>query len=124
MNHASANTPACLAIGDVHANRAASVVKRFLATTGDPESSYFLESLIPSDGTAEMPKDKSPLEKKEIATIRSWIESGANWPADLLLKPPVLWSTDTDNTRPARVLGNCARSQKCPIPTVDRCSAG
>ncbi|MGZ0167645.1 MAG: PSD1 and planctomycete cytochrome C domain-containing protein [Planctomycetales bacterium] len=59
---------------------------------GDPESSYLLDLLIPTDGTAEMPKGEAPLAAEEIATIRRWISEGAVWPEDVVLKPPVLWS--------------------------------
>ncbi|WP_298864781.1 PSD1 and planctomycete cytochrome C domain-containing protein [uncultured Gimesia sp.] len=58
----------------------------------DPESSYLMDLVTESDGAAEMPKDESPLNKNEIATIRQWITEGATWPKDLILKPPVLWS--------------------------------
>jgi len=47
---------------------------------GEPESSYFLDVVIRSDGTAEMPKDESPLEAAEVDTIRRWIAGGAVWP--------------------------------------------
>lgn len=59
---------------------------------GEPESSYLLDVVIPSDGAAEMPKDESPLEADEVDTIRRWIAGGAVWPDELVLKPPVLWS--------------------------------
>ncbi len=59
---------------------------------GDPESSYLLDLITESDGTAEMPKDNPPLTEKEVATIRQWIAEGAAWPKELQLKPPVLWS--------------------------------
>jgi hypothetical protein len=58
----------------------------------DAESSYLLDLLIPSDGTAEMPKGEAPLGAVEIETIRRWIASGAVWPKGVLLQPPVLWS--------------------------------
>lgn len=59
---------------------------------GDPESSYLLDLITESDGTAEMPKDNPPLTEKEVSTIRQWIAEGAAWPKELQLKPPVLWS--------------------------------
>ena len=59
---------------------------------GEPESSYLLELVIPSDGKAEMPKGESPLEEAEVAVIRRWIKAGAEWPTDVMLEPPTLWS--------------------------------
>jgi hypothetical protein len=59
---------------------------------GDADSSYLLDLLIPTDGSAEMPKGEAPLTAEEIATIRRWIAEGAVWPEDVVLKPPVLWS--------------------------------
>lgn len=59
---------------------------------GDPESSYLLDLLLPTDGVAEMPKGEAPLDADEIAVIRRWISEGAAWPEDAVLKPPVLWS--------------------------------
>jgi hypothetical protein len=60
--------------------------------TGNAESSYLLDLLIPTDGTAEMPKGEPPLSTEEIATIRRWIAEGAVWPEAVVLEPPVLWS--------------------------------
>jgi hypothetical protein len=59
---------------------------------GDAESSYLLDLLIPTDGSAEMPKGQPPLSTEEIATIRRWITEGAAWPEKVVLEPPVLWS--------------------------------
>ncbi|MCP4785649.1 MAG: DUF1549 domain-containing protein [Fuerstiella sp.] len=61
-------------------------------TPGDVESSYLLDLILPEDGTAEMPKDEAPLSASQITVIREWIESGAAWPDDVVLEPPVLWS--------------------------------
>ena len=59
---------------------------------GQPKASYLLEVVIPVDGTAEMPKDEPPLKAKEVEIIRKWIASGAQWPDNLVLRPPLLWS--------------------------------
>lgn len=59
---------------------------------GDTDSSYLLDLLTPTDGSAEMPKGEPPLEAKEIAAIRRWIAAGAVWPDDAVLNPPVIWS--------------------------------
>ncbi len=59
---------------------------------GDPDSSYLLDVVIPSDDDAEMPKGEPALAENEVALLRRWIEGGASWPADVVLETPVLWS--------------------------------
>ena len=44
---------------------------------GKPESSGLLAKITPTDGVAEMPKDKPPLSAEEISTIQRWILEGA-----------------------------------------------
>jgi len=75
---------------------------------GDPDSSYLLDLVIPADGAAEMPKGEPPLKPDEIETLRRWIAHGADWPADIVLEPPTLWS-----------LKPIARPQ---VPTVESAS--
>ncbi|GAB5405666.1 MAG: PSD1 and planctomycete cytochrome C domain-containing protein [Aureliella sp.] len=52
--------------------------------SGDAESSYLLE-LVDGD-SPEMPKDSEPLSRDEVAVIRRWIDSGAGWPKDVVLR--------------------------------------
>ncbi|MEQ9408918.1 MAG: PSD1 and planctomycete cytochrome C domain-containing protein [Fuerstiella sp.] len=59
---------------------------------GETDASYLLDLIVPEDGSAEMPPDGEPLSDVEIDTLRNWVRSGAAWPADVVLKPPVLWS--------------------------------
>ena len=59
---------------------------------GDPDSSYLLDLVVPSDGVAEMPKGEPPLKPGEIAILRRWIAAGADWPESVVLEPPTLWS--------------------------------
>jgi WD40 repeat protein len=44
---------------------------------GKPEKSNLLAQVTPTDGKAEMPKDKDPLSETEIKLIRQWITEGA-----------------------------------------------
>ncbi|MCS7469377.1 DUF1553 domain-containing protein [Stieleria sp. ICT_E10.1] len=54
---------------------------------GDPESSYLLELITPTDGQpAAMPKESNPLSDAEVALIRQWIVQGATWPSDVVVK--------------------------------------
>jgi hypothetical protein len=50
---------------------------------GKPEESVLLD-MIAGD-PPEMPQKDKPLSEKEVALIRSWIERGATWPAELTL---------------------------------------
>lgn len=63
-----------------------------VVTPGDSDASYLLHLIQPADGNAEMPKNAAPLKPEQITAIRNWIQSGAKWPEDLVLEPPVLWS--------------------------------
>lgn len=43
----------------------------------DPDDSYLLSQITPSDGVAEMPKNAKPLSNEDIEIIRRWIAAGA-----------------------------------------------
>ena len=45
---------------------------------GDPDASYLVDLITPTDGEAEMPKGKQPLSQSERDVIRAWIEEGAH----------------------------------------------
>lgn len=59
---------------------------------GDSAASYLLDLVTPSDGVAEMPKGEPPLKPAEIDTLRRWLDTGANWPDQVVLEPPTIWS--------------------------------
>jgi WD40 repeat protein/mono/diheme cytochrome c family protein len=44
---------------------------------GKPAESFMVEQITPTEGHAEMPKDKPPLAEAEISKIRQWIAEGA-----------------------------------------------
>ncbi len=44
---------------------------------GEPDDSYLIELVTPSDGQAEMPSGKPPLDTSSIDLIRRWIKQGA-----------------------------------------------
>src|SRR5262245_39271790 len=44
---------------------------------GKPDESHLLKEITPTDGKAEMPKEKPPLADVEIQLIRKWISEGA-----------------------------------------------
>ncbi len=67
---------------------------------GEPASSYLLDLITPSGGQAEMPKNSDPLTEDQLSAVRDWIERGANWPAQLVLQPPVVTSKDWWSLKP------------------------
>ncbi len=72
--------------GEVSFATAADLLEDGYLSAGDPESSYLLNLITPSDGNApEMPKEGEPLSAKQVAVIRGWIEQGAKWPDDVIL---------------------------------------
>ncbi|MFI4849803.1 MAG: PSD1 and planctomycete cytochrome C domain-containing protein [Gimesia chilikensis] len=59
---------------------------------GDPDASYLLDLITPSNGVAEMPREAPPLSEQEQSILRRWIKEGAVWPEKLELEAPLLWS--------------------------------
>jgi len=51
---------------------------------GKPDESVLLDMI--SGEKPEMPQKDQPLSKQEVAGIRAWIEQGAHWPSNLVLK--------------------------------------
>lgn len=58
----------------------------------DPDDSLLLGYISGDD--PEMPKDSEPLTAEQVATIRRWIQNGAEWPEDHTLHPIAV--TDTE----------------------------
>ena len=52
--------------------------------TGDPDASLLID-MVSGDSPA-MPAEGAALTEAEVATLRTWIEAGAAWPADLKLR--------------------------------------
>lgn len=53
---------------------------------GDSESSYILKAITGKAGVKQMPPDDDPLSDEQVALLKRWIDSGADWPG-----------TDADN---------------------------
>src|SRR3954471_21563922 len=47
---------------------------------GRSDQSALVQRIVSHDEDERMPQDREPLKPKEIATIRGWIDQGANWP--------------------------------------------
>lgn len=50
------------------------------------ESPLYHKIVTPNGGQAEMPKEKAPLTAAEVEWIGQWIDAGAAWPLELVLK--------------------------------------
>ncbi len=112
--------------------------------TKNPASSRLLEVVCSADATPpEMPKTGDPLSVSEVASLRQWILSGAEWPPELTIservvdnfdwwslqpiqRPPIplLTSTPadwrTDNPIDAFVLAKMLEHGLTPNPIADR----
>ena len=54
---------------------------------GNPDASHLIDVVSSSPGnTARMPKDGRPLSTDQIHTLRRWIEGGANWPSEFVIR--------------------------------------
>ncbi|MEC7812049.1 MAG: c-type cytochrome domain-containing protein, partial [Verrucomicrobiota bacterium] len=49
------------------------------------ESELYKHISLPADHEDIMPAKGDPLTKEQIATIKQWIDEGANWPKELVL---------------------------------------
>ena len=73
--------------GDVSLATFADLKTNGLVVAGDPAGSYLMDLISGVDSEPpEMPKDGEPLSEKEIAVVRRWIEEGADWPPEHVLR--------------------------------------
>ena len=78
--------------------------------TINPASSRLLEVVCSADATPpEMPKTGDPLSVSEVATLRQWIQSGAEWPPELTISERVIDNFDWWSLQPI---------QRPPIPSL------
>ncbi len=76
--------------GDLSLATVADLLENGYVEPGNPDDSLLLELVSPgADGEApQMPKDARPLSADEVALLRRWIEQGAKWPKDVILREP------------------------------------
>lgn len=54
---------------------------------GDPDSSYLIELVTSQDGAKPaMPKQAEPLSSEQVGLLRQWIQQGAEWPDDVVVR--------------------------------------
>ena len=75
--------------GEVSLATAESVIDSGLVVPGSPGDSLLLEVITAhEDNRPRMPKAADPLTQMQVKQIREWIERGASWPADIVLREP------------------------------------
>ncbi len=90
-----------LAEGDLSFENAATARLDDIVQVESPDASYLLELITPdASGRAEMPKDRPPLARQEIARIRDWIAGGAKWPDDVQIKHAPMIDADWWSLQP------------------------
>jgi mono/diheme cytochrome c family protein len=68
---------------------------------GDPQGSHLLSVVLPEGANSPaMPKDATPLRASEVAALRTWIESGAEWPEGATLSEPQVDNFDWWSLQP------------------------
>jgi mono/diheme cytochrome c family protein len=54
---------------------------------GKPDESHLLDLVTSAtDLPPKMPKEGAPLTAQQVSTLRAWIDSGANWPKEVVIK--------------------------------------
>lgn len=73
--------------GDLSLATIADLKSRAYLAPHDPEASYLLDLVTADQGQPPaMPQEGTPLTVEQVATLRRWIESGAEWPEGLELR--------------------------------------
>lgn len=61
----------------------------YVIIAGKPEESeLYARVILPADHDDIMPATGEPLTKEQADLLKKWIETGAQWPDDLVIKPP------------------------------------
>ncbi|QDS95321.1 Planctomycete cytochrome C [Roseimaritima multifibrata] len=75
--------------GDLSLATAQSILDQGLIIPGDSDSSQLVDMITSIDGEpAQMPKEKPSLTADEVKLIRRWIDEGATWPTETILREP------------------------------------
>ena len=100
---------------------------RFAIVPGDPAKSEMLRRITAADAAVRMPLGGAPLNSREIALLRAWIEQGAQWQKHWSLIPPqrpefpqVFHKEWPKNGIDWFVLQRLEREGLSPSPEVDR----
>ncbi|WP_166819725.1 DUF1553 domain-containing protein [Thalassoroseus pseudoceratinae] len=73
--------------GEISLATVTDLAKNGYLSAGDPSASYLLELITSSTGQKpEMPQEGDPLTTAQQTILRNWIQQGANWPDDVILR--------------------------------------
>jgi mono/diheme cytochrome c family protein len=77
--------------GDLSLATAEDLLQQQYVLPGDADSSHLLSVVQPDGEKArpQMPKKGRPLSPEQVATLRQWIEAGADWPDGTVIKVDV-----------------------------------
>lgn len=72
--------------GDVSLATVADLQANGYIEAHEPDASYLIDLVVSEDNEPpEMPKESEPLSEQEVSVLRSWIDQGAKWPADVVV---------------------------------------
>jgi len=74
--------------GDVSLATLADLSSAEYVSAGSPDESYLIELVTPPAASERpaMPKEGDPLSAEQVAVLRTWIEQGAHWPDEVVLR--------------------------------------
>jgi mono/diheme cytochrome c family protein len=73
--------------GDLSLETAAGLKQMQLVVPGDPDGSSLLDVITAADGQKpRMPEQGPPVPADQVAMLRRWIQQGAVWPADVVVR--------------------------------------
>ncbi len=91
--------------GDISLATISDLANNEFIVAGDADASYLVELISPQNGEPPlMPKDQPALSEQHVQTIRKWINSGANWPNELVLKSASSLDTDWWSLQPRQAV--------------------
>ena len=91
--------------GDISLTTISDLQGNDFIVAGDADASYLVELILPQQGEPPlMPKDKPALSEQQIQTIRKWIDSGANWPSEIVLQSPSSLDTNWWSLQPRQAV--------------------
>jgi len=78
---------------------------------GDADGSYLIELVTSQDGEPPaMPHKAEPLSSDEVSLLRQWIEQGAKWPSDVVVKETSKADTSWWSLQPLRFAFHSAKA--------------
>jgi mono/diheme cytochrome c family protein len=110
--------------GDISLATGKHLVDNDLVVVGDADASHLIDLVTAAEGeTPAMPKDATPLAEADVAILRQWIEQGAIWPDDVVIREKSKADTTWWSLQPVREVlppSSPAMPQSWKINPIDR----